>query len=102
MAQDILDELLQTEKEAAELVAQAENDAMRKTRGSEQKIQKLQNEWKEELKQKRLAFQNDLEAGYSKEAGQAQEKTEAKLEKLKVNKTTLSAAADHLIQKILA
>ena len=102
MAQDILDELLQTEKDAAELIAQAQKTAVRITKESEQKIQQIQNEWRAELKQKRQIFRNDLETAFAKEATHAQKKTESNLAKIKVSKTDLSAAADYLVKKVLA
>ncbi|MDR1997644.1 MAG: hypothetical protein LBQ83_04915 [Candidatus Margulisbacteria bacterium] len=102
MVQDVLDELLQTEKAAADLVARAEQAAARRAQDADQQIQRLQAELKQELKQKRLEQKAELEAEYAKAAALAQKKTGAKLEKLKLDRAELSGAADYLAQKILA
>ena len=102
MAQDVLDELLQTEKAGAELIAKAEQDAARLARETEQKILGLQAELKQELKQKKLALQEELKTLYAREAARAAQKAETQLAKLAVSKDALAAAADFLTDKILA
>jgi hypothetical protein len=101
MAQDILDELLQTEKAAANLIAKAEQDAARLARETEQKILTLQTELKQELKQKKLTLQEELKTLYAKEAARAAQKAETQLAKLEVSKDALADAATFLTDKIL-
>ena len=102
MAQDVLDELLQTEKAAADLIVRAEKDALRRTKAAEEKIRQMQTELKQELKQKRQALKAELEEEQAQDAVKARQKTETKLEKLKVAKPALDSAAEQLVQKILA
>ncbi|MDR1453476.1 MAG: hypothetical protein LBJ25_05840 [Candidatus Margulisbacteria bacterium] len=102
MTQDILDELLQTEKAAAGLIASAERDAACLARETEQKILGLQAELKQELKQNKLALQEELKTLYAKEAVQAAQKTRTQLAGLAVSKDTLAEAAAFLTEKILA
>jgi hypothetical protein len=102
MAQDILDELLQTEKAAADLIAKAEQDTARLARETEQKILNLQAEFKQELKQKKLALQEELKTLHAKEAAHAAQKAKTQLAKLAVSREALANAADFLTAKILA
>jgi gas vesicle protein len=102
MAQDVLDELLQTEKEAADLIARAEKDVLRRAKAVAEEIRQRQQELKQELKQKRQTLKTELETEQAQEAVKARKKTETKLEKLKVARPALNSAAEYLVQKILA
>jgi len=102
MSQDVLDELLETEKAAAELVERAEKAAVRLARDTEEKIRQMQTDLKQELKQKRLDLKTELDAEYARAAAGARKKTEAGLEKLKPAKDALADTAEYLAQEILA
>jgi len=102
MSKDVLDELLETEKAAAELVASAEKIAVEAALGIEEQIRGMQTELKQELKQKRLALKTELDAEYARAAAGARKKTEVRLEKLKPAKDALADAVEYLAQEILA
>jgi len=102
MAQDILDELLQTEKTAGELISRAEKAAELRIKAAEKKIQQMHDELKQELKQKRQTLKADIEAECAREAAKVSKKTDTKLEELKVTRSMLDKTAAYLAQKILA
>lgn len=102
MTQDVLDILLQTEKEAADLIVRAEKEAVTLARETEQKILKQQAELKNEIKLQKQTLKTDLEKEYVKETAKAESAAAKKLEKLQIDKTALRSAAEYLTEKILA
>ncbi|MDR2431751.1 MAG: hypothetical protein LBD99_05820 [Candidatus Margulisbacteria bacterium] len=102
MTQDVLAEIIETEKAAADLIARAKKAAVLKMQETERRISAQEQELKQELKHQRQALQKELETEYAKETAKARQKTAARLEKIKLTEADLSGAADYLAQKILA